>query len=106
MTLLARRLSACAALSSLLLAAPAARAATYTFCDFSNVSALKRNGVAAQVGTTLRLATNANGRGGSAFVPTALPFPAGTSFHTHFRIKSSPSVTGADGIAFVLQNST
>jgi MYXO-CTERM domain-containing protein len=82
-----------------------ARAVTFDYCDFSNVSTLKLNLDASQQMNTLLLTRDVMDQIGSAFHTTPVPWSATTSFHTFFSFELSPSATGADGIAFVLQNS-
>jgi hypothetical protein len=93
------------AFASVALAAPTARALTFEYCDFSNVSTLTINGNASRLMNTLELTRNTLTQAGSAFRTVPVAWNAATSFHTYFTFQLSPNAAGADGIAFVLQNS-
>lgn len=72
--------------------------------DFTGTDALLQiNGVAALNGPVLRLTPNAGGQAGAAFLKSALPVPANTSFITRFVFRMSGTADGADGMAFVVQ---
>jgi MYXO-CTERM domain-containing protein len=73
------------------------------YCNFSSVAGLKLNGNATQVGTTLRLTTNAANQDSSAFRTATLALAATTNFHTHFQFVLTPGGTQADGVTFVVQ---
>ncbi len=98
------RFVACLALLALLLGARSAAALTFQYCDFSNVSTLTMNGSAAQSGTLLRLTPATNNLAGSSYRTTAIPWTASTDFHAFFRFQILPNATGANGLAFILQN--
>jgi hypothetical protein len=94
-----------ATFAAVALAAPAARALTFDYCNFSNVSTLTLNGNAAQLTNTLELTANQMNQAGSAFRTAAVAWTTTTSFHTYFTFEMSPGAAGADGISFILQNS-
>ena len=77
------------------------------FADFSDVSSLTLNGMAVADNGRLRLATAFAFQKGSAFYNAALPVDAATSFQASFAftLNSGQGSGGADGLAFVLQNS-
>jgi len=86
---------------------PIAPAYSVVFSDFTDVSALDFNGNATQAGNVLRLTPALNSQVGSAFLRTAFAVDEDTSFETEFSFKlyGGNGGSGADGIAFVLQNS-
>ena len=64
------------------------------------------NGNAAVAGTAVNLTTNSNSQRGSVFTNTATAISAATTFSASFNFTiSSPGGSGADGLAFVVQNS-
>jgi MYXO-CTERM domain-containing protein len=87
------------------LVARGADAQTFGYCDFSSVATLTLNGNAAQVGVLLDMTPNAVNQRGTAYRTTPIAWAATTSFETSFRFQLTPNgATGADGIAFILEN--
>jgi Domain of unknown function (DUF4347)/Legume lectin domain/PA14 domain len=78
----------------------------FTYGNFSNISQIQTNGSALQSGTSLRLTAAVGGQAGSAFYRTPIAVDGGTSFNTQFqfRLGDGNGTNGADGFAFVLQN--
>ncbi len=85
----------------------------FTFLDFGDVSRLHLNGKANKYNNYLRLTSSVNHLTGSAWWHQQVPVKNG--FTTEFRFKFSEgsndnaadnSLPGADGIAFVIQNSS
>ena len=72
-----------------------------SFTDFHSVAGLTLNGNAANVSTTLQLTDKVANQTGSAWFNTPQPFANG--FDTTFTFQLTGG-TGADGIAFVIQN--
>jgi hypothetical protein len=103
-----------ALLVGFMLVASDARAASFVFTDFSDVSALQLNGNAAQVGNVLRVTPEAFFQSGSAFMSSAVALGASYSFSTFFSFRiSSPSFgdgdgdgLGADGLTFIIQTNS
>lgn len=90
-------------------AAPAARA-SFVYADFSSVQGLQLNGVAAQVGTELRLSDAAAFTSGSAFTTASIALGNLDSFSTYFQFRitnpggiADEDGAGADGLVFVIQ---
>lgn len=73
------------------------------FADFSDATGLTLNGKAAILGSVLQLATNAALQAGSAYLSSAIPMGADTSFTTRWVFRIHGSADGADGLAFVVQ---
>jgi hypothetical protein len=78
----------------------------FAYGDFSSVASLALNGDAAQAGTVLRLAPAATFRRGSAWFVTPQPVGGGFTAAFNFQITSPSTPLNADGIAFVIQNSS
>ena len=80
---------------------------TASFNDFVDTSSLNLNGSAAATNGSLRLTPATNTQAGSAFINQALQVSDTTSFSTQFQfqISGGQGTNGADGFAFVLQNS-
>lgn len=77
---------------------------TQNFTNFSNSSAaLQFNGIAALNGQVLRLTPNSGTQTGTAYLKSALPVSANTSFTTRFVFRMSGTADGADGMAFIIQ---
>ena len=74
-----------------------------SFLDFSNVSKLQLNGTTTQAGNVLRLTTNVNSQGGTAFYKTSAPIDDNTSFRTTFVFNQHGTRDGADGMTFMIQ---
>ena len=77
------------------------------YTDFGSVAGLNLNGTAVRSGTNLRLTGTGVNTAGSAYYDTAIPVNDDTSFQSSFtfRISGGDGGGGADGLAFVLQNS-
>ncbi len=78
------------------------------YTDFSNAAGLSLNGDAALVGSVLRLTPAQDDQNGTAFFNDPIPVNETTSFQTsfQFQITGTEGSAGADGLVFVLQNST
>ena len=76
------------------------------FPDFGSTTNLTLNGDASGFSNQLQLTPATNNQSGSAFFNNALPINAYTSFQTQFsfRISGGQGSSGADGLAFVIQN--
>jgi hypothetical protein len=81
-----------------------AGAVTIAQCDFSDSSSLVLNGSAAQSGTLLALTDGGTDEAGSAFLGSAFPWSASTSFHTDFQFQMVPNPTGSEGLSFIVQS--
>ena len=90
-----------------------ATAGTFTYTDFSDVSALQLNGVSAQAGNILRVVADVDplatpfGNAGSAYYNTGFSFDAYTAFRSMFGFNIAQSVIHPgdgplDGFTFVL----
>lgn len=85
--------------------------ADLNFANFNNVSQLKFNGVAAQTNglpgeqQTISLTPPAGNSAGSVFALSAQPIATGFTTTFQFRMRDR-SGSGADGLSFVIQNST
>jgi glucose/arabinose dehydrogenase len=79
-----------------------------SFPNFSAAQNLTRNGTATIVSNRLQLTPAVNNNVGSAFFAAPLQVDAQTSFQTSFalQIAGGQGTGGADGMAFVVQNST
>jgi hypothetical protein len=86
-----------------------AAASSINYPDFGSTAGLTLNGSATQAGNVLRLTDTSENQAGTAFTDTA-PINPTDSFESHFTFSlhdgSSLLGTQADGITFVLQNST
>jgi hypothetical protein len=80
--------------------------ASFDYTNFASTSDLKLNGSSAQFGTALRLTGASASQAGSAFYTTPIALDNNTSFQTQFQFKLTGGTLGADGFAFVLQNSS
>ena len=79
--------------------------ADFSFPDFSTVAGLNLNGDAAQVGNSLRLTSSFPGQLGSAWFN--LPQQVQNGFQSTFQFQITDlQLNGADGLAFVIQNSS
>ncbi|WP_017297409.1 DUF4347 domain-containing protein [Nodosilinea nodulosa] len=78
---------------------------TVNYTDFSSLSGLQLNGNAVRAGNTLQVTPNTNGQVGSAYLATPIAIDTDTSFQTQFQFQLLGGTAGADGFAFVLQNS-
>ncbi|MGI9515637.1 MAG: PQQ-dependent sugar dehydrogenase, partial [Pirellulaceae bacterium] len=78
------------------------------FADFNGASGLSLNGSATISGDRLRLTAAAGDEAGSGWYVDPLPINVDTSFQTSFafQISGGDGSAGADGLAFVIQNST
>jgi hypothetical protein len=76
---------------------------TFTFSDFSVTAGLIMNGSAAQSGNVLRVTPATSSQAGSCWVQSPMSVAAGFDTTFTFQI-TQPSVPGADGFAFVIQN--
>jgi glucose/arabinose dehydrogenase len=81
---------------------------TINFSNFTNLAGLELNGSAVQSGSSLRLTSALNNQTGSAFFTTPFVIDGNTSFQTRFqfRLTGGQGTNGADGLTFMLQNST
>jgi len=79
--------------------------AQIVFNDFSNVGNLARNGSAVQSSNVLRITPAFSNQVGSAWYVNRQPQTNGFSTTLNFRF-TNPTNPPADGIAFVIQNST
>ncbi|MEZ6125334.1 MAG: PQQ-dependent sugar dehydrogenase [Planctomycetaceae bacterium] len=70
-----------------------------------NVTALNLNGTAVLHNSAIRLTDQLTNQTGSVFLDQPLAVNADTSFSTQFTFQISGSTSGADGLAFVIQNS-
>lgn len=79
----------------------------FGYSDFSSTSGLALNGNAAATNGLLRLTPAALNQAGSAFYATPIELSNSTSFQTSFQFRAhgGKGSGGADGLAFVLQNS-
>src|SRR5262245_18171057 len=77
---------------------------TILYPNFSSTAGFKLNGSAAGAGSVLRLTPAASSQAGSAYLTRDFGFSAATSFQTNFQFQITAG--GADGFAFVMQNST
>jgi Domain of unknown function (DUF4347)/Legume lectin domain/Concanavalin A-like lectin/glucanases superfamily len=80
--------------------------ASFDYTNFASTSDLKLNGSSAQFGTALRLTGASASQAGSAFYTTPIALDNNTSFQTQFQFQLTGGTLGADGFAFVLQNSS
>lgn len=79
------------------------------FSNFANASGLTLNGATAlQTGDVLRLTADQRNQAGTVFTNDRLLISASSSFKTHFafRLDGKMGTTGADGLTFIVQNST
>ncbi|HBJ38595.1 MAG TPA: sugar dehydrogenase [Planctomycetaceae bacterium] len=78
-----------------------------SFTSFTSSQSLRLNGDAALDNGTLRLTRAVNSVRGSAYFAAPMPINATTSFQTEFgfRIDGGQGTSGADGFAFIIQNS-
>ncbi|MCR9295598.1 MAG: PQQ-dependent sugar dehydrogenase [bacterium] len=76
------------------------------FDDFGDTSNLILNGNASVVANELRLTANEASLAGSSFFSQPLTVGVNTSFQTEFQFRIGGGVNGADGMVFMLQNST
>ncbi|MBE9011417.1 hypothetical protein IQ250_14495 [Pseudanabaenaceae cyanobacterium LEGE 13415] len=76
--------------------------------SFSGATGLALNGNASLNGSTLQLTPDAQNQRGSAFWATPIAFNPDTSFSTNFQLQitGSRGTNGADGMTFILQNSS
>jgi hypothetical protein len=84
-----------------------ARAASFSYSDFSSTTGLTLNGDAAQAGNVLRLVPSTDTQAGTAFYDTPMSLNAGTSFSTAFSFNVTTGLGGGgapDGFSFILQN--
>lgn len=72
-------------------------------CTKNLLTALQLNGVASLVGGVLRLTEAQGTQNGSAFTKTPIPISSSMTFASYFRFRIHGG-SGADGLAFVLQN--
>ena len=77
----------------------------FDFNAFSTATGLNLNGDASVVNNRLRLTTTDTDTAGSVFLLKPLEIDADTSFSTQFTLQISGGTDGADGLAFVIQNS-
>jgi len=70
-----------------------------------DLNSLTRNGNASMTGPVLRLTDAASSQRGSAFIASPMSLSAATSFSTSFELWMHNNTSGADGMAFVVQNS-
>lgn len=77
---------------------------TILYPNFSSTAGFKLNGSAAGAGSVLRLTPAASSQAGSAYLTRDFGFSAASSFQTNFQFQIATG--GADGFAFVMQNST
>jgi hypothetical protein len=80
-----------------------------TYNDFgptSNRSGLALNGSAAFAGNNLRLTPSASGQAGSTWFTTKQKVTGGFTTYFEFKLTLQSEPLGADGIAFVIQNSS
>lgn len=86
------------------LSVPVVRA-DFNYADFSSVTGLALNGDAAQAGSVLRVAPDAEGEWGSAWYTSSKAHVA-DGFDTTFtyQMNGSSGSSGADGLAFVIQD--
>jgi len=77
------------------------------FTNFNSAASLQLNGSASSVNGTLLLTEDRSTQKGSVFYQTAIPVGDSTSFQTSFgfRIDGVQGTGGADGFAYVIQNS-
>jgi glucose/arabinose dehydrogenase len=74
------------------------------YTSFPNANGLKLNGNASITSNTLQLTPQAIDQVGSAYYTTAIPINRDTSFQSQFQFKTTGATTGADGLAFIVQN--
>ncbi|MCU0533101.1 MAG: DUF4347 domain-containing protein [Hydrococcus sp. Prado102] len=81
---------------------------TINFSNFSSIADLTLNGNAAQAVNVVRLTPALTNQAGSAFFNTPFTIDSNTSFQTsfQFRLHGGNGTSGAEGFAFMLQNST
>lgn len=92
-------------LLTLVASAGLATAGTFTYSDFSDISALTLNGNAAQVGNVLRVAPNLESQAGTAYLTAPIAFDAFTAFSTSFEfLITTDTGNPTDGFSFILQN--
>ena len=89
--------------SALIALASAASGQSFSYPDFSSVAGLAMNGSAGQFGTSLRLTNTLGSLAGSSYYDTPVPVSAGFDTTFTFVIDTAGS-SGADGMAFVIQN--
>lgn len=75
------------------------------FTNFSNTGKINFNGSAVAASNQLQLTSTGMSQAGSAFFVDPVTVNASTSFQTQFRLQMTGGVGGADGMAFVIQNS-
>ena len=75
------------------------------YADFSSVAGLNLNGDAQQSGNDLEL-TFSTQQSGSAFYDQSISLENDASFQSSFSFQILGGTTGADGLAFVIQNDT
>ncbi len=63
---------------------------------------MRINGYASAAYKTIQLTNNLPNRRGSAFYKTSVPIQSDTSFQSFFQFRTTPVVTGGDGVAFVV----
>ncbi len=78
------------------------------YSNFSDTSALKLNGGVSQSAGALQLTPDAIVQMGSAFWKTPILLNSSSSFSTYFQlqIRGAQGTNGADGMTFMLQNSS
>jgi glucose/arabinose dehydrogenase len=81
---------------------------SFTYSNFADLSQIQRNGSAVAAGNSLRLTAAVGGQAGSAFYRSPIALDANTSFNSQFRFRlgDGNGTSGADGFAFVLQNTS
>jgi len=77
-----------------------------SYATFPNTSGLTLNGNASVTGNAIRVTPNTANQAGAAFYTTPIPINVDTSFQTRFQLRATGGTSGADGMAFVIQNST
>ena len=75
------------------------------YSSFAGATGLTLNGNAAIAGSVLRVTPAVPLQKGSAFFSSPIPFSQTSSFATEFQFRITGGPGGADGFAFVLQNS-
>lgn len=79
--------------------------ALFSYDNFNNTNNLNLNGDATRSGNRLQLTDTVDYETGSVFLLQPLAIDADTSFSTNFTFQIGGGADGADGLAFVLQNS-
>lgn len=72
------------------------------YADFVSTEGMRINGYASAAYKTIQLTNNLPNRRGSAFYKTSVPIQTDTSFQSFFQFRTTPVVTGGDGMAFVV----